>query len=152
MLVTSVGDGDEAVARLDEVAPDVVLADVLMPGLNGYQVCEAIKHNERFRHIPVMLLVGSFEPFDEAEARRVGADDVLTKPFQSIRQLVNRVGTLLGSKAAGGEQASKGEALTEELSPTDFSAQLAQSGQPAGAWEGNQQVSEDGEAEQSPDE
>ena len=50
-----------------------------MPGLNGYQVCERIKRNEHFRHIPVMLLVGSFEPFDEAEARRVGADDVLTQ-------------------------------------------------------------------------
>src|SRR5688572_30905614 len=97
MLVTSVGNGDEAVARLEEVAPDVVLADVLMPGLNGYQVCEAIKHNERFRHIPVMLLVGSFEPFDEAEARRVGADDVLTKPFQSIRRLIDRVGALVTS-------------------------------------------------------
>src|SRR5687767_3663478 len=125
-----------------------------MPGRSGYEVCEHIKRNERFRHIPVMLLVGSFEPFDEAEARRVGADDVLTKPFQSIRQLVNRVGTLLGGKAAGGEQVGKGEASAEELSPHDLSDQLAQSGEPAGAWEGNQQVSEDGEAiaEQSPDE
>ncbi|MEO8436400.1 MAG: response regulator [Pyrinomonadaceae bacterium] len=150
MLVTSVGDGDEAVARLEEVAPDVVLADVLMPGLNGYQVCEAIKHSERFRHIPVMLLVGSFEPFDEAEARRVGADDVLTKPFQSIRQLVNRVGTLLGGKAAGGEEVSSGEAPTEELSP-GLVARLAQE---AGSSEGNQEAARDGEAiaEQSPDE
>jgi CheY-like chemotaxis protein len=63
---------------LEEVAPDIVLADIFMPGLNGYEVCEHIKRNERFRHIPVMLLVGSFEPFDEAEARRVGADDYLT--------------------------------------------------------------------------
>lgn len=150
MVVTSVGDGDEAVARLEEVAPDVVLADVLMPGLSGYQVCEAIKHSERFRHIPVMLLVGSFEPFDEAEARRVGADDVLTKPFQSIRQLVNRVGTLLGGKAAGGEEVSKGEGPTEKLFPADLPAQF---GQPGSGWEGNQEVSEGGEAvaEESPD-
>jgi DNA-binding response OmpR family regulator len=67
-----------------------------MPGKSGYEVCERIKRDKRFQHIPVMLLVGSFEPYNEAEARRVGADDVLTKPFQSIRQLVNKVGALLG--------------------------------------------------------
>ena len=99
MEVTTVSDGDQAIDKLEEVAFDVVLADVFMPGRSGYEVCAAIKHNERFHNIPVMLLVGSFEPFDEAEARRVGADDVLTKPFQSIRQLVNRVGTLLGGRA-----------------------------------------------------
>jgi len=103
MEVTAVSDGDQAIDKLEEVAFDVVLADVFMPGRNGYEVCAAIKHNERFHNIPVMLLVGSFEPFDEAEARRVGADDVLTKPFQSIRQLVNRVGTLLGGSPAGAE-------------------------------------------------
>jgi len=103
MEVATAGDGHQAIARLEEFAPDIVLADVFMPGLTGYQVCETIKHHERFHHIPVMLLVGSFEPFDEAEARRVGADDVLTKPFQSIRQLVNRVGTLLGGSPGEGE-------------------------------------------------
>ena len=103
MEVTTVSDGDQAIDKLEEVAFDVVLADVFMPGRTGYEVCAAIKHNERFHNIPVMLLVGSFEPFDEAEARRVGADDVLTKPFQSIRQLVNRVGTLLGGRPAGAE-------------------------------------------------
>jgi CheY-like chemotaxis protein len=103
MTVASVGDGDQAISKLEEFAPDVVLADVVMPGLTGYELCEAIKHSERFNHIPVMLLVGSFEPFDEAEARRVGADDVLTKPFQSIRQLVNRVGSLLGGSGSENE-------------------------------------------------
>lgn len=96
MEVVSVGDGQQAVERLAEVSPDIVLADIFMPALSGYQVCERIKRDERFRQTPVILLVGSFEPFDEAEARRVGADDYLTKPFQSIRQMVNKVGSLLG--------------------------------------------------------
>jgi CheY-like chemotaxis protein len=96
--VIAFGNGDEALAKLQEVAPDVVLADVFMPGKNGYQVCEHIKQNEQLKHIPVMLLVGSFEPFDEAEARRVGADDILTKPFQSIRRLIDRVGALVGGR------------------------------------------------------
>jgi CheY-like chemotaxis protein len=95
MEVTTVGNGEQAIAILEEIAPDIVLADVFMPGRNGYEVCEHIKRDERFRHIPVMLLVGSFEPFDEAEARRVGADDFLTKPFQSIKQLVKKVAALL---------------------------------------------------------
>ena len=95
--VVSVSTGQEAIDRLLETKPDVVLADVFMPSPNGYEVCEYVKTNEQLKHIPVVLLVGSFEPFDEAEARRVGADDILTKPFQSIRRLIDRVGALVSS-------------------------------------------------------
>ena len=109
--VVAFGNGDEAVAHLDEVAPDIVLADVHMPGRSGFEVCQHIKQNEKYKHIPVMLLVGSFEPFDEAEARRVGADDILTKPFQSIRRLIDRVGSLVGSGPARDER----EVPTAEL-------------------------------------
>ena len=109
--VITVGDGQQALEMLDEVVPDIVLADVFMPGLSGYQLCEYIKQTERFSHIPVMLLVGSFEPFDEAEARRVGADDYLTKPFQSIRTLIGKVGGLLSGGGASQE------ATTRKLAP-----------------------------------
>ncbi len=95
--VVAVGTGQEAIDQLPELEPDIVLADIHMPAPNGYQVCEYVKTNEKLKHIPVMLLVGSFEPFDEAEARRVGADDILTKPFQSIRRLIDRVGALVSS-------------------------------------------------------
>jgi CheY-like chemotaxis protein len=109
--VVTVGDGEGALKELEEkAAPDIVLADVFMPKLGGYEVCARIKADARFRHIPVMLLVGTFEPFDEAEARRIGADDVLTKPFQSIRNLVNKVGGLLGGQ-------SDQEQDTREVSP-----------------------------------
>ncbi len=96
--VISVGSGTEALEKLAETQPDVVLADAYMPLPNGYEICKFIKQNAELKHIPVMLLVGSFEPFDEAEARRVGADDILTKPFQSIRRLIDRVGGLVSSK------------------------------------------------------
>src|SRR5437588_4886090 len=99
MQVTTVSDGRLALEQLEQIAPDVVLADVFMPGVGGYELCEFIKQSERFRKVPVMLLVGSFEPFDEAEARRAGADDVVTKPFQSIRELISRVGSLLGGES-----------------------------------------------------
>jgi CheY-like chemotaxis protein len=106
MQVFSVGNGRLALETLEQVAPDVVLADVFMPELNGYDLCRSIKQNERFARTPVMLLVSSFEPFDEDEARRAGADDIVAKPFQSIRQLVSRVGTLLGKSESGESQSS----------------------------------------------
>jgi CheY-like chemotaxis protein len=117
--VFAVSDGEQALALLDTLTPDVVLADVFMPKIGGYEVCDYIKRHERLRHIPVMLLVGSFEPFDETEARRVGADDYLTKPFQSIRQLVQKVGALLG-------RAQPDESLTRELPQVSEPRQNAQ--------------------------
>lgn len=118
MQVTTVSNGARAIEKLEEISPDIVLVDIFMPGkMNGYQVCEHIKRDERFRHIPVMLLVGSFEPFDEAEARRVGADDYLTKPFQSIRQLVNKVAALLGRESAEDEAPTKDLSLPASVAP-----------------------------------
>ena len=111
--VVAVSNGQEAIEQLLDFAPDIVLADVHMPGANGYEICEYVKTNEKLKHIPVMLLVGSFEPFDEAEARRVGADDILTKPFQSIRRLIDRVGALVSSPPA--EKALEKEGPTAEL-------------------------------------
>lgn len=102
--VVAVGNGQEAIDQILEFAPDIVLADVFMPSPNGYEVCEYVKTHEKLKHIPVMLLVGSFEPFDEAEARRVGADDILTKPFQSIRRLIDRVGSLVSSPSVEKER------------------------------------------------
>jgi CheY-like chemotaxis protein len=98
--VVAVGGGEEALRELEaERPPDVLLADVVMPGPDGYELCERVKRDSRLGHMPVVLLVGTFEPFNEAEARRVGADTVLTKPFQSIRDLVSKVGSLLGGES-----------------------------------------------------
>jgi CheY-like chemotaxis protein len=96
--VISVGDGDSAMEKILETSPDLIMVDVNMPGLNGYQICEKLRNSQTFRQTPIILLVGSFEPFDEDEAKRVGADDYLTKPFQSIRQLVQKVTALLTAK------------------------------------------------------
>jgi CheY-like chemotaxis protein len=98
--VVCVDNGREAIEWLNKFTPDVVLADVFMPEMSGYEVCEFIKRSEKLKHIPVMLLVGSFEPFDEGEARRVGANDTLTKPFQSIRRLIDKVGLLVSGRSA----------------------------------------------------
>ncbi|HKG22448.1 MAG TPA: response regulator, partial [Blastocatellia bacterium] len=81
--VVAVSNGEMAERRLGEINPDLVLADIFMPGKNGYELCEFIKQSPDFRDIPVILLVGAFEPFDQVEARRVRADAHLTKPFES---------------------------------------------------------------------
>ena len=95
--VVAVSNGDQAERKLNEVNPDLVLADIFMPGKNGYELCELIKQNPQFSDVPVVLLVGAFEPFDQNEARRVGADDHLTKPFES-RKLVETVRRLIGMR------------------------------------------------------
>lgn len=90
--VESVGSGREALDRLDELHPDLVLADVVMPGPSGYDVCRAIKDSDR--PVPVLLLAGTFEPFDAELARTCGSDGHVTKPFDA-RLLIDRVERLL---------------------------------------------------------
>ncbi len=107
--VVAFSNGQDAIDQLEEIAPDIVLADVFMPSKSGYEVCEYVKQNEKLKAIPVVLLVGSFEPFDEAEARRVGADDILTKPFQSIRRLIDRVGALVNNPPSPEKEVSTAE-------------------------------------------
>lgn len=94
-LITT-SDGTQALAKLAEERPDLVLADVHMPGASGLEVCRRVK--ERDPGLPVVLLVGTFEPFDEADAASAGADAFLKKPFDS-QELIRLVGDLI-SKAA----------------------------------------------------
>src|ERR1700736_6693144 len=98
--VVSVNNGEAAVRKLADVSPDLVLADVFMPVRNGYEVCEFVKKDPRFAQIPVILLVGAFDPLDEKEARRVGADGVLKKPFAPPDPLIAMVNSALGKKAS----------------------------------------------------
>jgi len=80
--ITAVTDGYAAERSLDQNQPDLVLADVFLPGKSGYELCRFIKQDPRFGRLPVVLLVGSFEPFDAASAAHLGADGKLTKPIE----------------------------------------------------------------------
>ncbi len=93
--VVAVNNGDAAVRKLADISPDLVLADIFMPVRNGYEVCEFVKKDSRFSHVPVVLLVGAFDPLDEREAQRVGADGILKKPFVPPDPLIMMVKTLL---------------------------------------------------------
>src|SRR5512138_3569556 len=99
--VIAVGDGKQAIARIDSDTPDVVLADVGMPERDGYEVAAHIKGNPQLAHIPVLLLTGAFEPIDEARAHAVGCDGVLVKPFEP-QMVINRVKDLLAGRRPAG--------------------------------------------------
>lgn len=94
--VVTVSNGEEAINQLSQARPALVMADVAVPGKNGYDICEFVKNHPDMKDTPVILLVPAFEPFDEERASRVGADQYLTKPFQSIRTLISTVKALLG--------------------------------------------------------
>lgn len=89
-----VSNGQRALEKMREQRPDLILADVVMPEKNGYEVCEAIKGNPSTARIPVVLLSGTFEPFDRDRAERIGADAIVSKPFDS-QQLLAQVEALL---------------------------------------------------------
>ncbi len=92
--VLTVGDGEQAIACLEREQPEIVLADVNMPGRDGYGVAEFVKQSPMFAaKTRVVLLTGTFEPIDQARAARLGIDGVLAKPFepQVAIDLVRRV-------------------------------------------------------------
>jgi CheY-like chemotaxis protein len=80
--IVEVSNGDAAIKTFEEVRPAVVLADVYMPGKNGYQVCQYIRSHPTLNKTPVILLVGAFDAFDEESAKQAGANGNITKPFE----------------------------------------------------------------------
>ncbi len=93
--VVAVADGEQAIAHLDADPPDIVLADISMPRVSGYDVAARVKRSRALRHIPVLLLTSAFEPVDERRARATGCVGVLIKPFEP-QQLVGWVRDVLG--------------------------------------------------------
>ena len=89
-----VDNGTSALEKAREIKPDVMLVDALMPGKSGYEVCEEVRRDPLLKGTPLLLLVGAFEPFDEDKARMSGADDHITKPFES-QSLIDKVKALL---------------------------------------------------------
>src|SRR5579863_10101155 len=81
--VVTVSNADSALVRLDDVDPDVVLADTVMPGRTGYEICQYLKMSPRHKYVRVILTAGVLEAFDEERARQVSADGTLKKPFEA---------------------------------------------------------------------
>jgi CheY-like chemotaxis protein len=115
--VVAVSSGDDLLQRLSEVRPDLVICDVIMPGRDGYDVCQEIKSNSDFLHLPVILLTGTFEPFDRDRAIAVGCSEIITKPFEA-KKLVDAVERLATTPAAPAPTAVD----TQSIGPEDLSA------------------------------
>jgi CheY-like chemotaxis protein len=94
--VICVSSGGQALKKVAEVRPDVILLDVIMPEKNGYEVCEQLKRSPATAGIPILLLTGTFEPFDKKRAETAGANGHLTKPFES-QVLVAKVEELIAA-------------------------------------------------------
>jgi len=135
--IKATNNGDEALSALAAFTPDVVLADIAMPVMNGYQLCEKIKLNPATKDIPVILLAGAFEPIDEEVAQKVGADDYIVKPFES-QELISKVNAVLVNKTmtadAGIQEESEAvEAIVteddlwmmEEIAPAEVAEEVA---------------------------
>ena len=114
--VATAGNGEEALERLEEMTPDVVIADVHMPGASGFDVAKRSK--QLHPDTPVLLLVGTFEPFDEADYQASGADSYLKKPFDS-QELLQRVGSLLEAAPAAEQAAAQPEPSAFAAAPTE---------------------------------
>src|SRR5215469_10540924 len=81
--VVTVSNADSALIRLEDVDPDVVLADTVMPGRSGYEICQYLKMSPRHRHVRVILTAGVLEEFDEEQVQRAAPDGALKKPFEA---------------------------------------------------------------------
>lgn len=107
-----VDNGDSALDMARQQRPDMVLADVYMPGKNGYELCTAIKQDPTLANVPVLLLAGTFEPFDEDKALQAGADGWISKPFES-QFLIDKVEELLAKAEAAPAAAVEVETAEE---------------------------------------
>jgi DNA-binding response OmpR family regulator len=92
-------DGEEALAKARTERPDLIIADISMPVKSGFELCATLKQDPSLKGIPVLLLIGILDDFDEDESRRVGADGFIIKPFEANAAL-NKVRAAL-SKGAG---------------------------------------------------
>ena len=111
----TVGNGQKAMDEIRSIMPDIVLCDIIMPEKNGYEVCEFIKSADDLKHIPVLLLTGAFEPFDQERAKAAGCEGFLAKPFEP-QTLISKVKELLAG-AATSAAALPAPAAPEPMAP-----------------------------------
>jgi len=76
-------DGQEGLEKAQEEKPDLILLDVMMPKMNGYQVCRLLKYDEEFQNIPVIIITARGQEQDKMTGDEVGADEYITKPFEN---------------------------------------------------------------------
>jgi CheY-like chemotaxis protein len=109
--------GEETIRKAKEARPDVILLDLVMPDKNGYDVCSALRAEPSLQNTPIILLAGTFESFDPARGLEVGANDFITKPFES-QNLIGKVKQLLFAKSVTARVAEPAQPAWEPPMPT----------------------------------
>ncbi len=92
--VLTASDGEEALKMIEQERPDLVVLDIMMPKLDGYEVCRRLRQDDQFGNLPVILLSAKGRPVDREAGLQAGADDYIAKPF-SPRKLLEKIRTLL---------------------------------------------------------
>lgn len=92
-------DGETALALVNETPPDLVLLDISLPGISGFEVLEQLRNQTAFKRLPIVMLTAHGREVEREKGLALGADDYITKPF-STRQLVEKVQALLSEKTA----------------------------------------------------
>lgn len=129
--VTTVSDGRKAIQMLEAEQPDVVLADVDLPEVDGYALAAHMKRVPRLKDVPVLLLAGAFEPVDQQKARDVGSDGVIIKPFEP-QVVVSRVKELIDQRDRTAAPAKGREADETQAPPPSKPVAVPPPGQDAG--------------------
>ena len=93
----SASDGEEALQKVDEMVPDLVILDVMMPKLDGFEVCKAIRANPAWSSIKIIMLTAKGRDSEREKGLALGADDYLTKPF-STRDILKRVQEMMNEE------------------------------------------------------
>lgn len=111
--IITVKDGLSGLQKVEETHPDIILLDIMLPKMDGYEVCERVKKNPKTKSIPIIILTALKDLKDKVRALEVGADDFLTKPFENI-ELLARVKSLLRIKDYHVEVEEKNKELAEK--------------------------------------
>lgn len=101
--VSTALDGETALALVNETPPDLVLLDISLPGISGFEVLEQLRSQAAFKRLPIVMLTAHGREVEREKGLALGADDYITKPF-STRQLVEKVQTLLNESASGTQE------------------------------------------------
>jgi DNA-binding response OmpR family regulator/DNA-binding CsgD family transcriptional regulator len=112
--VFAADSGEQALAELQSIAPDLILLDVLMPGLNGFATCERIKADPDLADVPLLFLTALSDTVDKVKGFELGAVDYITKPIQS-EEVLARVNTHLDLRALRLELEQRNEELDREM-------------------------------------
>jgi len=98
--VETASDGQEGLKKAREIKPDIILLDLMLPKLDGYKVCRLLKFDERYKHIPVIILSARTQEGDQTLAMEMGANRFITKPYD-FSEVLGHIETLIKSVPTG---------------------------------------------------